>query len=74
MSPALAGRFSTTVPPGKPKKKNFLIIYLFIYLAVSGLSCGMQALSCGVQAPEHMGSVVVARGFSHPTACGILVP
>ena len=35
------------------------LLYLFIYLAVSGLNCGMWAL-------EHMGLVV--------RACGILVP
>ena len=54
------------------------------------LCCGMQYLSlwcmgfslvaarglssCGVQAPERMGSVVVARGLSCPVAFGILVP
>ena len=30
--------------------------------------------SCGVRAPEHVGSVAAARGLSCPTACGILVP
>ena len=37
-SPALAGGFFTTEPPGKHRT------LLFIYLAVLGLSCGMQAL------------------------------
>ena len=34
------------------KLKNFLVFILFIYLflAASDLSCGMQALRCGVQA------------------------
>ena len=31
-------------------------------------------LGCSMQAPEHVGSVVVAHGLSCPTACGILVP
>ena len=55
-----------------------------------GLSRGTQALhcsvgaslvvahrllsSCGMRAPEREGSVVVAQGFSCPTACRILVP
>ena len=36
-------------------------------MAVSGLTCGMQA-------PECVGLVVVACGLSCPEACGILVP
>ena len=43
MSPALAGRFLTTAPPGKSLILLFTI-YLFIYLAVLGLSCGMPDL------------------------------
>ena len=45
-----------------------------IYLAALGLGCVMWSFmvhrfsSCGT------GSVAVARGFSHPEACGILVP
>ena len=30
--------------------------------------------SCGLQAPEHAGSVVVAHRLSCPAACGITVP
>ena len=43
MSPALVSGFLTTVPPGKP------LIYLFyLFLAVLGLRCCMQAFSsCG---------------------------
>ena len=50
----------------------FFNIYLFIhlFLAASGLSCGTWAphcstktSSCGMLAPEHVGSVVVARGL-----------
>ena len=29
---------------------------------------------CGPQAFEHMGSIVLVHGLSHPVACGILVP
>ena len=33
VSPALAGRFSTTAPPGKPEKALFLtIIYTYVYI------------------------------------------
>ena len=53
------------------------------------MSCRFSLCSCGTQVPEHMGSVVcgmralllrcvssvvVARGFSCPATCGILVP
>ena len=34
VSPALAGRFSTTAPPGKPPDVSFLNISLHTYLAV----------------------------------------
>ena len=47
------------------------------FVAVRGLSIVVRRLlsSCA-RAPEHVGSVVVARGLglSCPTACGILVP
>ena len=46
---------------------DFLKIYIFIYLAVSGFICG-------VWAPECTGSVVVACRLSCPKICGILVP
>ena len=38
------------------------------FLIAHGLS------SCGVQALEHVGSVVVVCGLSCPVPCGILVP
>ena len=41
MSPALAGGFFTTEPPGKPALK----IFFLIYLAASGLSC---SVACGI--------------------------
>ena len=37
------------------------------------VACGLLS-SCGLQAPEHLGSVVAAYGLSCPMACGILVP
>ena len=46
---------------------SFLFSLLFIYLAASGPSCGMQALHCSAQAPECVGSVVAARGLSSLT-------
>ena len=36
--------------------------------------CSFSLSSCGVWAPGHVGSVVVAHGLSCPAACGILVP
>ena len=64
-------------------------IYLFIYLAASGLRCSTQNLHCGmwdlplhlkssstcdVQAPELLGSAVVTCGLSCPMAWGLSVP
>ena len=65
-----------------------LLENLFIYLAVSDLSCGTQGLRCVIQDPcchswtlavacglqSTWGSVVVARGLRCSMACGILVP
>ena len=61
-----------------------------IYLAALGLTCGRWDLlmrhtgfsllvPCGLQSVwaqqlRRVGSLVVARGLSCPTACGILVP
>ena len=47
----------------------FKIFYVFIYLAVSGLSCRMQSLPCSA-----VGSLVVACGLSCHMAREILVP
>ena len=58
-------------------------VLIFIYLAASSLSCGtMRSFvvvcwlpsSCGMQALEGLGSVVVVCGLSCPVACEILVP
>ena len=38
------------------------------------VACRFSLSSCGARAPARMGSVVVTRGLSCPTACGILVP
>ena len=35
---------------------------------------GFSLSSCGMRVPEHVGSLVEARGLSCPVACGILVP
>ena len=37
VSPELAGRFSTTAPPGKPPTFSFFLIYLFIFGCVGSL-------------------------------------
>ena len=44
-----------------------------IYLAALGL-VALGLCSCGTQALECAGSVVVVRGLSYSMACGILVP
>ena len=61
VSPALAGRFATTAPPGQPPYifllffltyffNKFILFYLF--LPVFGLRCCTQAFSsCGEQGP-----------------------
>ena len=71
VSPALAGRFSTTAPPGKPL--FFFNIYLFIWLrrilvAAGGLlSCGMLTLSCSM----HVGSSSLTRDEPRSPALGV---
>ena len=60
--PALAGRFSTTAPPGKPQaffliqyKRAFIYLFLinlfiYLFLVVLGLHCWAQSFSsCGEQ-------------------------
>ena len=42
VSPASAGRFSTTAPPGKP---YLLLFFYFYFLAALGLHCCVQAFS-----------------------------
>ena len=47
MSPALAGRFSTTAPPGKPHFLKIYYFFKFIVVAL-GLHCCARAFSsCG---------------------------
>ena len=46
VSPALAGGFSTTAPPGKPLKLIFKLSYfIYLFLAVLGLCCCAWAFS-----------------------------
>ena len=45
MSPAMEGRFLTTGPPENSLKHFKKYLFLFIYLAVPGLSCGAKDLS-----------------------------
>ena len=68
VSPALAGRLSTTAPPGKPN-----LFLIFIYLAVLGLSCGTQDLRCHVQDfyLRHEGSFSCSMWDLLVVACGI---
>ena len=69
--------------------KIFIYLFVYLFLAASGLSCGTRDLSlqhagsfvaacgllssCGEQATERTGSVVAARGISCPATCGIFV-
>ena len=47
MSPALAGGFLTTAPPGKPPKV-FILFFLNLFLAALDLRCCVPAFSsCG---------------------------
>ena len=59
------GQASPTRPPSL--SLFFKILFIYLYLAVLGLHCG-------VLAQEHAGSVVAARGLGCPVACRILVP
>ena len=55
----------------------FLLKNIYLFLAVLGLSCGMQDLCFSMwdlSFQAHLGSVVVAWGLSCSPACGILVP
>ena len=86
VSPALAGGFLTTAPPGKP----YLFIYLWlcwVFVSVRGLSPvvasgGHSSLRCAGFSPSRplllqstssrrAGSVIVAHGPSCSAACGI---
>ena len=65
MSPALAGEFLTTAPPGKPKGSFFFFFlkYLFIYLWLCWVFVSARGLS-----------VVVASGGHSSSRCAGLSP
>ena len=69
VSPASAGGFSTTAPPGKPLLAPLIIINLFIYfLFVLGLRlCARASSSCGKRGPLF----IAVRGLS---CCGAQAP
>lgn len=73
--PASAQGCWNPISTGEPT--FFKIIYLFIYLAASGLRCGTQDLRCRIfhaHRPSSCGvraSVVVASRFSCSGMCGI---
>ena len=73
VSPALAGRLSTTAPPGKPcmrLSKKYLFIYFIWPCQVLVAACGLFVVargllsSCGAPAPERAGSLVVVLRLS----------
>ena len=48
MSPALAGGFLTTAPPGKSQFIHFFFHkFIYLFLAALGLRCCVQAFSSG---------------------------
>ena len=51
-----------------------LIFIIYLFLAASGLSCGMQDLHCGMWdfSLQHVGSSLQHTGFSLIVACGLL--
>ena len=75
VSPALAGRFSTTAPPGKSGASfffffffnNFSKIYFYLFMAVLGLHfCARAFSSCGKRGPLFItvrGPLTIAASF-----------
>ena len=62
VSPAPAGRFSTTAPPGKPSLKKKINKFIYLFLALLGLRCCVRAFSsCGEQ------------GLLSVVVCGLLI-
>ena len=48
MSPALAGRFLTTAPRGKPPLFKKINLFIYLFMAALGLHCCVRAFSgCG---------------------------
>ena len=46
VSPALAGGFSTTAPPGKSPDEHFFIFkFIYLFMAALGLCCCARAFS-----------------------------
>ena len=78
VSPALAGRFSTTAPPGKPRV--FVSVRGLSLVAASGGHSSSQCAGLSLSRPlllrstgsRRAGSVIVAHGPSCSAACGIL--
>ena len=78
MSPALAGRFLTTVPPGKSLRWVFVaacgpsivVVSGGYSIAVHGLLIAVASLVASTGS-RHTASVVVAHGLSCSAACGI---
>ena len=75
MSPALAGGFLTTAPPGEPYIYFFFFFfkYLFVYLVVPVLNCGMHVGSSSltrdrIQAPC-IGSAVLSTAPPGKSPC-----
>ena len=80
MSPALAGGFLTTVPPGKSRFFFFLINLFFyvwlrwVFVAARGLSLVVVSggfSCCGARALGTWASVVVAHVLSSCGACAL---
>ena len=55
VSPALAGRFSTTAPPGKPLifLLKIILFIIFFFLFLGGVLCWVLVAACGVFVAAH---------------------
>ena len=86
VSPALAGRFSTTAPPGKPKglfKKYIFLcllshnyLFLFIFLFLFWIYLAAPGLSCSTQDLRCMAGGIFLIAACRTFSCGMwdLVP
>ena len=65
VSPALAGRFSTTAPPGKPPLPIFKLVFVCFLL----LSCQSSLYILGIYPFSYIKYIKFANSFSHSLGC-----
>ena len=66
VSPALAGRFSTTAPPGKPPFFKIYLINLFIYFWLCWVFVSVRGLSLVAASGGHSSSRWAGLSLSQP--------